>query len=63
MKIRTVAMTGRSGGKMKEAADYCICVPSDETPRIQECHILVGHTISELVEETIFHEKSSVSRS
>ena len=63
MKIRTVAFAGRSGGKMKEAADYCICVPSDQTPRIQECHILVGHTISELVEETIFHEKSSVSRS
>jgi D-sedoheptulose 7-phosphate isomerase len=36
--------------------DHCICVPSNETPRIQECHILIGHIISELVERTIFHE-------
>jgi D-sedoheptulose 7-phosphate isomerase len=59
----TVALTGCAGGKLKNAVDYCICVPSNETPRIQECHILIGHIISELVEETIFHEQSRVSRS
>src|SRR5271155_3154333 len=61
--LRTVAFTGCAGGKLKNAAEYCICAPSNETPRIQECHILIGHIISELVEETIFHEQSRVSRS
>jgi len=59
--LHTVALTGSSGGKLKNAVDYCICVPSDETPRIQECHILIGHIISELVEQAIFHEKKRVS--
>jgi D-sedoheptulose 7-phosphate isomerase len=63
MGLCTVALTGCAGGKLKNAADYCICAPSNETPRIQECHILIGHIISELVEETIFHEQSRVSRS
>jgi len=54
--LRTVGLTGRSGGKLKECVDHCICVPSDDTPRIQECHILVGHIISELVEYELFHE-------
>ena len=61
--LRTVAFTGCAGGKLKNAAEYCICAPSNETPRIQECHILIGHIISELVEETIFHEQSRVPRS
>jgi D-sedoheptulose 7-phosphate isomerase len=52
----TVALTGCTGGKLKNAVDYCICAPSNDTPRIQECHILIGHIISELVEHTIFHE-------
>jgi D-sedoheptulose 7-phosphate isomerase len=59
----TVAMTGCSGGKLRNVVDHCICAPSNETPRIQECHILIGHIISGLVEETIFHEQSRVSRS
>jgi D-sedoheptulose 7-phosphate isomerase len=63
MGLCTVALTGCAGGKLKNAAEYCICAPSNETPRIQECHILIGHIISELVEETIFHEQSHVSRS
>jgi D-sedoheptulose 7-phosphate isomerase len=53
--LHTVALAGCTGGKMKAAADYCICAPSNETPRIQECHILIGHIISGLVEETLFH--------
>jgi D-sedoheptulose 7-phosphate isomerase len=60
--IHTVALTGAKGGQMKSAADICLCAPSDDTPRIQECHILMGHVISELVEQTVFNEKSSVSR-
>ncbi len=54
--LHTIGFTGCTGGKLKGVVDFCICVPSNETPRIQECHILVGHIISELVEQTIFHE-------
>src|SRR6266566_2846622 len=61
--LHTVGLTGRGGGKLKECVDHCICVPSDETPRIQECHILVGHIISELVEHELFHEHGRVSGS
>lgn len=61
--LHTVAFTGASGGRLKAAADLCICAPSDETPRIQECHILIGHVISQLVEHTIFHEQRGVSGS
>lgn len=59
--MTTVALTGASGGKMKGDLDFCICVPSEETPRIQECHILIGHVISELVERAIFDASSSLS--
>jgi len=52
--ITTVGLTGESGGAMKELCDYCICVPSNETPRIQESHILIGHIICSVVEEEIF---------
>jgi len=61
--LKTVALTGRSGGSLRDSVDYCICVPSNQTPRIQECHILVGHIISELVEREIFHEEGRVSGS
>ena len=61
--LHTVAFAGCTGGKMKNAADFCICAPSNETPRIQECHILIGHIISGLVEASIFHEQSRISRS
>ena len=52
--IITVGLTGQKGGLMKEMCDYCICMPSDETPRIQEGHILIGHIICAVVEEAIF---------
>jgi D-sedoheptulose 7-phosphate isomerase len=61
--LYTVALTGASGGKLKTTADHCLCAPSNETPRIQECHILIGHIIAELVEQTIFYEQSGVPRS
>jgi len=46
----TIAMTGQSGGKLKDLADILINVPSKITPRIQESHILIGHIICEIVE-------------
>jgi D-sedoheptulose 7-phosphate isomerase len=49
-----VALTGGSGGAIKNLADCAICIPSEETPRIQECHILTGHLICEIVEEMLF---------
>ena len=61
--LHTVGLAGSGGGALAGAVDHCICAPSSETPRIQECHILIGHIISELVEQTIFHEESSLSRS
>ena len=58
MGLHTVAFTGCSGGTLKDVVDHCICAPSSETPRIQESHILIGHIIAQLVEQTIFHEQS-----
>jgi D-sedoheptulose 7-phosphate isomerase len=55
MGLHTIALTG-TGGNLQGSVDHCICVPSNETPRIQECHILIGHIIAELVEREIFHE-------
>ncbi|WP_071627150.1 D-sedoheptulose 7-phosphate isomerase [Poseidonibacter lekithochrous] len=52
--IISVGLTGESGGKMAELCDYCIKVPSVETPRVQETHILIGHIICAIVEESIF---------
>jgi D-sedoheptulose 7-phosphate isomerase len=49
-----VGMTGETGGKMKEICDFLLNVPSKETPRIQESHILLGHIICELVEKQLF---------
>jgi D-sedoheptulose 7-phosphate isomerase len=49
-----IAMTGESGGKMKELCDVLLNMPSTDTPRIQEAHILVGHIICEFVEEQLF---------
>lgn len=52
----TVGFTGEKGGKMKDMCTYLVNVPSNDTPRIQECHILVGHTICELVEKQLFEK-------
>lgn len=61
--LHTVALTGRTGGNLRNTVDHCICVPSNEKPRIQECHILIGHIISELVEREMFREEGRVSGS
>jgi len=49
-----VGMTGESGGQMGDRCDYLLNMPSSDTPRVQECHMLVGHTICELIEAGIF---------
>ena len=54
LDIRTIGMTGASGGDLASQVDLCLRVPSDETPRIQEGYMLVGHTICELVERALF---------
>ncbi|MEN9549949.1 MAG: hypothetical protein RIR12_2540 [Bacteroidota bacterium] len=53
-KIITVGFTGETGGKMKEVSNFLINVPSNDTPRIQESHIMIGHIVCQLVEENIF---------
>lgn len=54
MGICTISMTGMTGGKMKEDSDLLLNVPSTDTPRIQESHIMIGHIICELVESALF---------
>lgn len=53
----TVGFTGETGGKMKPHCDYLINIPSTDTPRIQECHMLLGHTLCEMVEMELFPKK------
>ena len=53
-KLFTIAFTGRSGGKIKEIADICLQVPHNDTPRIQEIHIMIGHIICEIIEKELF---------
>ncbi|HKK74118.1 MAG TPA: D-sedoheptulose 7-phosphate isomerase [Saprospiraceae bacterium] len=52
--MKVVAMTGSSGGELKAEADFLLNVPSEDTPRVQECHILLGHIICELIELKYF---------
>ena len=52
--VLTIAMTGESGGKMASISDILINVPSNDTPRIQESHITIGHIICQIVEEELF---------
>jgi D-sedoheptulose 7-phosphate isomerase len=54
LKVLTIGFTGAAGGQMKSLSDYLFNVPSSDTPRIQESHILVGHIICQLVEEMYF---------
>jgi D-sedoheptulose 7-phosphate isomerase len=52
--IITVGLTGESGGRLAELSDFIIRIPSSDTPRIQESHILIGHIICELIEGNLF---------
>ena len=53
-KVTTIGFTGKSGGKLNELSDVLFNVPSTDTPRIQESHIIIGHIICQLVEEKYF---------
>ena len=59
--IVVIALTGSSGGKLNNLADLTIMVPSDNTQRIQEAHITIGHIICHLVERELFGEASGIS--
>ena len=52
--MTTIAFTGEDGGEMANYADFLVAVPSTDTPRIQEAHILIGHIICQIVEQDIF---------
>jgi D-sedoheptulose 7-phosphate isomerase len=52
--IQTIALTGETGGELKNHSNLLINIPSTDTPRIQECHILIGHIICYLVEKNLF---------
>ena len=53
LNAHTIAMTGETGGKIKNLVDHCICIPSTTVARIQEAHGLIGHILCEFIEEII----------
>lgn len=55
--ILTIAFTGSKGGELLNIADFIVRVPSDDTPRVQEMHMLLGHIICELIESKLFASK------
>src|ERR1700730_1085102 len=57
--VTTVGMTGVRGDELAALSDYCICVPSEQTPRIQEGHILIGHILCEVIEQKFVSEHHS----
>jgi D-sedoheptulose 7-phosphate isomerase len=57
--LRTLALTGRSGGKLADLSEFAIRVPSDQTPRIQELHITICHILCELVEASLYPQADS----
>jgi D-sedoheptulose 7-phosphate isomerase len=56
----TIGLTGKSGGRMKDYCDLLLNVPSDETPRIQEAHIMIGHIICSYIERSLFGSQNAV---
>jgi D-sedoheptulose 7-phosphate isomerase len=52
-QVSVIGLTGETGGQMRAVCDICICVPTRSTPRMQEMHITIGHTICELLEERL----------
>ena len=55
--MKTISFTGEDGGKLKGISNHIIQIPSNDTPRIQECHLLLGHAICEIVEREMFPTK------
>jgi len=60
MGLFTIALTGISGGRLRDLVHVLIAVPSDETPRIQECHILIGHALCDAVEQAATSETATI---
>ena len=54
LKIISVGFAGEKSAKMGKLCDYCFAVPSEDTPRIQEAHIMIGHILCDLVESSLF---------
>ena len=52
----TIGLTGKAGGKIKHIVDFCHCAQSNDTPRVQEAHTLIGHIVCELVERELFSD-------
>lgn len=52
--VHVIALTGETGGKLRDCCDLLLNVPSDDTPRIQECHIMIGHILCEHIEKVLF---------
>jgi D-sedoheptulose 7-phosphate isomerase len=61
LDLLTIGLTGRTGGKLRSLVKECVCVPSDDTPRIQECHTLIGHILSQIVEQEMFGQRESAT--
>jgi D-sedoheptulose 7-phosphate isomerase len=57
-RMTTVGLSGR-GGKLAAICDHCICIPSEQTPRIQEAQILTGHILCEIVERQLFSDEKA----
>jgi D-sedoheptulose 7-phosphate isomerase len=57
--MTVIGLTGITGGVLKALCDFCFCAPSSSTPRIQECHLVIEHTICGEIEETLFGKESA----
>ena len=57
--MTTIGMTGETGGKMYNLCDFLINIPSRDTPRIQECHMMLGHLLCELIESSLFSKPNA----
>jgi D-sedoheptulose 7-phosphate isomerase len=60
MGVMSIGLTGASGGQLRGLVDVLIAAPSEETPRIQECHILIGHSICDAVERAMMMENGAI---
>lgn len=63
MGVYTIGLTGAAGGRMRGLVDVLIAAPSNETPRIQECHILVGHALCDAVEQAFAASPAAIGKS
>ena len=61
MDLRTIALTGDRGGRIRTMVDECVCVPSNNTQRVQEAHILIGHMLCEYAERALFADERSLT--